>query len=174
MNGEEEPPLKSGSSYLFTSKGVARAYDVLKKLLSEGRRGLVITRTHPTRVQQLYGLGCPIMWIAKASKTASGVISLEPTRLMKIHSTISDFIKANPGSVVLLDGLEYLITENGFGPVMKAVQLTNEEVAMSGSFLLVPVDPRTLETQQIGFLEREFSLPEDSTRPSSSDQPNPY
>jgi Protein of unknown function (DUF835) len=173
MNGEEESPLKSGSSYLFTSKGVARAYDVLKKLLSEGRRGIVISRTHPTRVQQLYGLDCPIMWIAKASKTASGVISLEPTRLMKIHSTISDFIKASPGSVVLLDGLEYLITENGFGPVMKAVQLTNEEVAMTGSFLLVPVDPRTLETQQIGFLEREFSLPEDSNRDSSSDQSNP-
>lgn len=174
MNGEAEPPLKSGSSYLFTTKGVARAYEVMKRLLSEGRRGIVITRTHPNRVQQLYGLDCPIMWIAKASKTTSGVISLEPTRLMKIHSTISDFIKANPGSVVLLDGLEYLITENGFGPVMKAVQLTNEEVAMSGSFLLVPVDPRTLETQQIGFLEREFSLPEDSARGNASDQSNPY
>ena len=161
MNGEEEsPPLKGGSSYLFASKGVVRAYEVLKKLLSEGKRGLVITRTHPNRVQQLYGLGCPVMWIAKSS-SAGDVISLEPTRLMKIHSTISDFIKANPGSVVLLDGLEYLITENGFGPVMKAVQLTNEEVAMTGSFLLVPLDPRTLETQQLGFLEREFSLPEE-------------
>lgn len=169
MNGEEGPPLKSGSSYLFTSKGVGRAYEFLKRLLSEGRRGLVITRTHPTRVQQLYGLDCPIMWIAKASKPMGGVISLEPTRLMKIHSTISDFIKANPGSAVLLDGLEYLITENGFGPVMKAIQLTNEEVAMSGSYLLVPVDSRTLETQQIGFLEREFSLPEDSPRQGSAD-----
>ncbi len=167
MNGEEESPhIKGGSSYLFTSKGVARAYEVLKKLLSEGKRGLVITRTHPNRVQQLYSLGCPIMWIAKSSSAAGGVISLEPTRLMKIHSTISDFIKANPGSVVLLDGLEYLITENGFGPVMKAVQLTNEEVAMSGSFLLVPLDPRTLETQQLGFLEREFSLMEEPNKPS--------
>jgi len=160
MSGEDEPPLKSGSSYLFTDKGVARAYDVLKKLLAEGKRGLVITRTHPSRVQQLYGVDCPIMWIAKASKP-TGVMSLEPTRLMRIHSTVADFIKANPGAAVLLDGLEYLITENGFGPVMKAIQLTNEEVAMSGAFLLVPIDPRTLETQQLGFLEREFSLPED-------------
>ena len=98
------------------------------------------------------------MWIAKNTNPASGVTRLEPTRLMKIHGTISDFIKANPGAVVLLDGLEYLITENGFGAVMKTIQLTNEEVAMTGSFLLVPVDPRTLETQQLGYLEREFSL----------------
>lgn len=159
MKGEEEPALKSGSSYLFTDKGVQRAYDAFKRLLAEGRRGLVITRTHPNRVQQLYGVDCPIMWIAKSAKTTGGAISLEPTRLMKIHSTVSDFIKANQGAAVLLDGLEYLITENGFAPVMKAIQLTNEEVAMSGSFLLVPIDPRTLETQQLGLLEREFSLP---------------
>ncbi len=160
MNGEDETPLKGGNSYLFTDKGVARAYEVLKRLLTEGKRGLVITRTHPSRVRQLYGVDCPVMWIAKSSKP-TGVLSLEPTRLMKIHGTISDFIKANAGAVVLLDGLEYLVTENGFGPVMKAIQLTNEEVAMTGAYLLVPIDPRTLETQQMGFLEREFSLTED-------------
>jgi len=159
MSTEYEPVLKSGSSYLFTDKGVPRAYTAFKKLLAEGKRGLVISRNHPSRVQQSFGVDCPIMWIAKSTKPSGGVISLEPTRLMKIHGTVSDFIKANPGSVVLLDGLEYLITENGFGPVMKTIQLTNEEVAMSGSFLLVPIDPRTLETQQLGYLEREFSLP---------------
>jgi hypothetical protein len=163
MSNEEDHTLKSGSSYLFTDKGVVRAFDAFKKLISEGRRGLVITRSHPSRVQQLYSLDCPIMWIAKSSKPSGGVLSLEPTRLMKIHSTISDFIKANPGSVVLLDGLEYLVTENGFAPVMKAIQLTNEEVAMSGAFLLVPIDPRTLETQQLGLLEREFSLPAEAS-----------
>lgn len=158
--------LAPGNSYLFTDRAVPKAYDALKKLLTEGRRCLVITRTHPTRLQQQYGFDCPVMWIAKSIKaTASGgVVNLEPTRLMKIHSTISDFIKANPGAVVLLDGLEYLITENGFSSVMKAIQLTNEEVAMSGALLLVPIDPRTLETQQLGFLEREFSLPEEETR----------
>lgn len=162
MSNEDKATLKSGSSYLFTDKGVVRAFEAFKRLISEGRRGLVITRTHPARVQQLHSLDCPMMWIAKASKPAGGVMSLEPTRLMKIHSTISDFIKANPGAVVLLDGLEYLVTENGFAAVMKAIQLTNEEVAMSGAFLLVPIDPRTLETQQLGLLEREFSLPSDS------------
>ncbi len=161
MSPDREPALKSGSSYLFTERAVPRAYEHFKALRAEGRRGLIITRTHPSRVQQLYSVDCPIMWIAKASKPSGGVIVLEPTRLMKIHSTISDFIKANPGAVVLLDGLEYLVTENGFAPVMKAIQLTNEEVAMSGSFLLVPIDPRTLETQQLGYLEREFSLLDD-------------
>jgi hypothetical protein len=164
MNGEEEPALRPGSSYLFADKGVPQAYEAFKRLVSEGRRGLVITRTHPTRVLQQYSLDCPVMWIAKNIKAASGVLSLEPTRLMKIHSTVSDFIKANPGAAVLLDGLEYLITENGFSPVMKAIQLTNEEVAMSGAFLLVPIDPRTFDTQQLGLLEREFSLPDEKKR----------
>jgi hypothetical protein len=165
MSGDGEADLKSGSSYLFTDKGVGRAFEVFKRLLAEGKRGIVITRTHPGRVQQVYSLDCPVMWIAKATKPTGGVIVLEPTRLMKIHSTVSDFIKANPGSVVLLDGLEYLITENGFATVMKAIQLTNEEVAMSGSYLLVPIDPRAFETQQLGLLEREFSIPGENGRP---------
>ena len=162
----DEPPvlLKEGSSYLFTDDGVQKAYDSFKKLLEEGRRGLVITRAHPNKVLQGHALDCPIMWIAKSTKASSGVLSLEPTRLMKIHGTISDFIKANVGAVVLLDGLEYLITENGFSPVMKAIQLTNEEIAMNSAFLLVPVDPRTLETQQLGYLEREFTLPDENSR----------
>jgi hypothetical protein len=167
MTDEREPTLRGGSSYLFTQEGVAKAYEWMKRLLSENRRGLVISRNHPTRVQQTYGIDCPIMWIAKSTKPAGGVMSLEPTRLMKIHTTISDFIKANPGAVVLLDGLEYLVTENGFGPVMKTIQLTNEEVAMSGSYLLVPIDPRTLDSQQMGYLEREFSLLENKKEPAS-------
>lgn len=164
MSSSDEPILKGGSSYLFTDRAISKAFESFKRLLSEGKRGLVITRTHPTRVQQMYGLDCPVMWIAKAAKPVGGVLSLEPTRLMKIHSTISDFIKTNPGAVVLLDGLEYLVTENGFATVMKAIQLTNEEVAMSGSFLLVPIDPRAFETQQLGLLEREFSTPKDRTQ----------
>ena len=159
MTDSSEPVLRGGSSYLFADNGVAQAYDWLKRLIAEGKRGLVISRNHPSRVQQTYALECQIMWIAKSTHPTGGVLSLEPTRLMKIHSTISDFIKVNPGAVVLLDGIEYLITENGFGPVMKTIQLTNEEIAMSGSYLLVPIDPRTLETQQMGYLEREFSSP---------------
>ncbi len=164
MNDDEEPVPREGTSYLFTDRDVSKAYEWFKKLLSEGRRGLVIARTHPSRLLQAHALDCPIMWIAKSTKAASGVLSLEPTRLMKIHNTISDFVKATKGAVVILDGLEYLITENGFSPVMKAIQLTNEEVAMNGAFLLVPIDPRTLETQQLGYLEREFTLPYDDLR----------
>jgi len=159
MSDRTDAALKAGNSYLFTGRDDPGAYDVFKRLLTEGRRGLIISRIHPNRLQQLYSLDCPIQWIAKSSKTSGGVIVLEPTRLMRIHSVMTEFMRANPGAVVLLDGLEYLITENGFGPVMKAVQLTNEEVAMTGSFLIVPVDPRALETTQLGFLEREFSLP---------------
>ncbi|UCE80773.1 MAG: DUF835 domain-containing protein [Methanobacteriota archaeon] len=164
MNGDGTFALKKGISYIFTEDGVARAFEGFKRLLAEGRRGLVISRTHPSRVQLAHALDCPIMWIAKSTKAASSVLSLEPTRLMKIHSTIADFVKTTKGAVILLDGLEYLITENGFTPVMKAIQLTNEEVAMNDALLLVPVDPRTLETQQLGYLEREFTLPDESSR----------
>jgi len=167
MSDRKGASLRTGNSYLFTSRDGPSAYDAFKQLLAEGRRGLVISRMHPNRLQQLHSLDCPIQWIAKSSKASGGVIVLEPTRLMRIHSVISEFIRANPGAVVLLDGLEYLITENGFGPVMKAVQLTNEEVAMTGSCLIVPVDPRALETTQLGFLEREFSLPDENNRLAS-------
>jgi len=147
--------IPAGRSYLFVKSGEYSAFMAFKYLLREGRRGLILSRTNPEKIASRYGIDSPIIWIVSRPPPGSKAIAVDPVRLGKIYSLIADFAKNNPGAVVLLDGIEYLISENDFESTMKTLQLVNEAIALSGSILLLPVNPEKLDAQQLGFLERE-------------------
>ena len=151
--GMEIPP---GRSYLFTDDAVYSAYAVLRHLMVKGRRGLVLTKSNPDSIPSTYSVDCPIIWIISKPPPGTKAITVDPLRLGKIYSLVADFVKNNPGSAILLDGVELLIRDNDFTSVMKALQMMNESISISGSMLLVPVDAERMAKQEFSFLEREI------------------
>ncbi len=148
--------IPAGRSYLFTDDAVSSSYAALRHLLVNGHRGLVLTKTHPDQIPARYGIDCPVIWIVSRPPPGGQAITVDPVRLGRIYSMISDFVKNNPGAAVLLDGLDFLIEENDFNTVMKALQMINESVALSQSIFLLPVDPKSIGKQEFSFLEREI------------------
>lgn len=61
-------------------------------------------------------------------------------------------------SIILIDGLEYLITNNSFSAVKNIITLLKDKISEGDSALVVPIDPKTLTKQQITQLEQEFYL----------------
>lgn len=59
-------------------------------------------------------------------------------------------------SIVLIDGIEYLITNNEFNTVKNIITLLKDKISEGESALIVPIDPRTLTKQQIHQLRQEF------------------
>lgn len=58
----------------------------------------------------------PVLWISKAG----GENTVFPTRLEFLLQTIVDFMRSpDAPKMILLDGVEYLILENGFVPIFK-------------------------------------------------------
>ena len=57
---------------------------------------------------------------------------------------------------MLLDGLEYLVTTNGFDLTMKFLHDLRESVTLNRSRLIVPVSPATLDTRKLALLERHM------------------
>lgn len=149
------PKIPAGHSFLFAKAGEYSAFIAFKYLLREGRRGLILSRTHPDEIKSRYGIECPIIWMVSRPPPGGKSITVDPVRLGKIYSLIADFAKNNPGAVILLSGIEYLISENDFVSTMKTLQLVNETIAMSGSILLLPVDPSKMDSQSFSLLERE-------------------
>jgi len=147
--------IPAGHSFLFAKAGEYSAFTAFKYLLREGRRGLILSKTRPDEVTSRYGVECPIIWMVSRPPPGGKAITVDPVRLGKIYSLIADFVKNNPGAVILLDGIEYLISENDFVSMMKTLQLVNETIAMSGSILLLPVDPSKMDSQSFSLLERE-------------------
>jgi len=153
-----KPPgskIPAGHSYLFTEDGIYAAFAALRYLLVEGHRALILSKTHPDKISSRYQVDCPIIWIVSKPPPGVKAITVDPFRLGRIYSLIADFARNNPGAVVLLDGIDYLISENDFSSFMKTLQLINENIAMTGSILLLPVNQDSFTPQDYSFLERE-------------------
>ena len=81
-----------------------------------------------------------------------------PHNLAKLNFLIEEFIKKEEKAVVLLDGLEYLITHNNYDPILRFLQILNDKVAIGDSILIMPVNPGTLDNKHLKLLEREFEV----------------
>ena len=82
-----------------------------------------------------------------------------PTAIGTLAKVIQKFSEDNNGEgVVLLDGLEYLIINNGFLQTLMFVEHVNEFVMQRRAIILLPVSPDTLEEKELALLERNLKV----------------
>ncbi len=151
--------LAPGKCYVFEEAPPSVSFDAFSNLIStadeKGNKtvGMAVTRQHPDLVRQKYGLEkTPIYWLA--TRAGDGVIS--PTNLGILTQTMVKFVQGNESGVILLDGLEYLVSNNDFNKVLRAVDQVNDHISQSGSRLILPVDPRAFEPRELALLERNM------------------
>jgi hypothetical protein len=77
--------------------------------------------------------------------------------LQDLSIAVMKFLKAG-GGVVLLDGLEYLISRFGFNSVYMCLQEKKIEFLEAGAVLLVPVNMETLDSREKSQLLSELKL----------------
>lgn len=148
--------LEPGTSYLVESSSLDAAYQMYKDQVADGCTGMVLAREYPEKVQKMYGIGeGAILWL---SYERGKRYAREPTDIPMIYSEIKNFLEANSRAVVLLSGLEYLISQNNFLKVLKLLQLLNDKVSLTGSVLIIPVVPEALNVQDVKMLERELRV----------------
>ncbi len=154
--GEEEglpEGLSKSSTYLIDeSKGDESAsFELFKKILDAGEEGLCVTRDYPDKVRENYGLeGVEIIWLSNVDREDV----IRPKSLEKFSLTIENFLTRKKG-VILLNGVEYLITNNDFRTVLHLIQSLKDQVAINRSILMIPVNPTTLEENQVDLLSSE-------------------
>jgi predicted hydrocarbon binding protein len=148
--------LEPGTSYLVESSTLDAAYQMYRDQVAEGCTGMVLAREFPEKVQKMYGIEeGALLWL---SYERGKRYAREPTDIPMIYSEIKNFFEANSRAVVLLSGLEYLISQNNFLKVLKLLQLLNDNVSMTGSMLIIPVVPEALNPQDVKMLERELRV----------------
>jgi len=121
-------------------------YRELMSLL-KGFKVLAVTRT-PSHYEEA---GIPYIWITPAG---GGENAIDPRALAPLLQKLVDSVE--PGTVVILDGIEYLIIENGFSSVFRFLTNLKDRLLLKGASLLVVVDPMTFDEKQLSILEREI------------------
>ena len=64
-------------------------------------------------------------------------------------------MEENESPVVLLDGLEYLITQHNFNSILKLIQTLSEYSYLFGGAIFIPMDPYTIEAKEMRLLSQE-------------------
>ncbi len=150
--GDAPPPiLKDSSSYLVREATPEEAYRLFLIAQKAGKKGMVITRLFPQKVRERFGLSdLPILWLSNVGKEDT----IRPKDLEKLSLAAEQFLSREKG-VVLLDAIEYLVTNNNFLTVLRLVQSIRDQVAVNNGVLLLSVNPSTLDAHQMTLLERE-------------------
>ena len=150
--------LRTGDSYLieetFHERG--RTYDVYLDLLDRGFSGICITRTEPAKLRQRYLLpqDTTVYWLTQDRKEEFD-IRPAPEYLMVNIKNFIDAHRDEPG-VILLDGLEYLITFQGdqFDSYIKVMRRISDLVSQTKLMLLMPYDPEAISTERVALFRR--------------------
>ena len=147
--------LDPSEGYIVLEKKPKKSFEIFADLVTHGIPGFVISRTHPEKIARKYKLTkTPMMWLSRSGRENA----ISPDDLSKLRYIIEDFAKKSGESVILLDGLEYLITQTGFEPVLMYMQELKDAVVLSNSRLIIPLHEETLAKREHSALEREFTI----------------
>jgi len=146
--------LEKGYSYLIKEEIPDQAFDIFVDATKHGVPSICVTREYPEKLKDRHGLkGVPFLWLSMDQERS---YSRDPSNIAMIYSDIKTFISENPGCMVLLSGVEYLISQNGFQKVLKLLQHVNDKIAVTDSVLITTISPMTLSEQDLKMLEKEM------------------
>ncbi|HEV8595342.1 MAG TPA: DUF835 domain-containing protein, partial [Thermoplasmata archaeon] len=130
--------LRGRGSYLVREARGEQVFGLLQGLTAKEARPLCISRTHP---KDLAALGLKpenCVWLTR--QTEKEVACASPTDLVGLTTTIHRHVEGGNAAVVI-EGLEYLVSQNSFPAVLRFVQAIHEKVVSRDSYLLMSADP---------------------------------
>ena len=157
--------LHKGFAYLVRETKPKKSFEVFVDQVTHNIQGLCVTRQHPSTIRKEWQLDkTPIIWLSNQL----GKVYINPTNIGILSDTIIRFVEKSGDSVVLIDGVEFLIVNNDFEKVLRMIHHVTEAVMENKSRLIVSVDPRTLSVRELALLERNMEIIDtiDDVKPS--------
>ena len=168
--------IKPGLSYVIEESRPRRCFELFKRELDNDRMGMAIVRKAPRQISEFRDLSIKrTIWLTKSQKSDNGHMPIgaiglgsedideddydyiSPTELPKLFAEISNFLSGNPGGVVLLEGIEYLLSHSGFKSVLSFSQSLNELMVTREANLIMSLNPESLDTKQASQIKRDMN-----------------
>jgi chromosomal replication initiator protein DnaA len=152
----KEVKVSHGHCYLIEEEKPMYSNVLLaRKMKDDEFRGLVITRMNPKRIRDEFETQPEILWLT--DKDSSNENTIPPSLEMIIHK-IQGFMGEKAPGMVVLDGIQYLISSTNFDSVLRFLRSLIDEISESKCILALSLSPETLLPQEVSILEREMEV----------------
>jgi len=146
--------VEFGNSYLVPDN-VGLAYELFLEAIMSGTEGLCITRTAPAKIREKYKLHrTPVIWLTDEVVEDEKVIH----SLQDLSILVSNYVQKASKPVILIDGIEYLISHKGFDSVYHLMQAKRTQMEANQGILIVPLFRDAVEAKEAKLMEREFTV----------------
>ncbi len=138
--------LEPKKIYLFKDVEENHGFDYFISSLNRGFLGLGAVREDPRKICRKYNLQkTPFIWIT--DQRIENVPSEK--NVEAITHVMMEFIKKNSKSVIFLEGLDYLLLENGTEVVMKRMHALKDLISLQDSLMIISINPETLDENML-------------------------
>jgi hypothetical protein len=145
----------TGLSYLIEEGRADKCFVVFQKLLEKEFNGLVITRTNPKIIKKKYNIEiAEVLWLTDRDSTTEPTISPSLENMIYVAE---EFIDGHEKPLLILDGLEYLISNNTFNSVLRFIRRLIDKISESEAILLIGASQGALKEQELRLLEKELT-----------------
>jgi hypothetical protein len=150
--------LMVGGTYLMLEQKpveIGQSFRIFKDYQRTGASGLIITREVPNTIRKKYNIkGIPIIWLSRSNHKKA----ITPTNLGNIIEEVKEFTMGKNNSIIMFEGLEYLIIHNDFERVLKFLHSLRDEIAVNDARLIISLNPKTLSKNKIALIKKDVKV----------------
>lgn len=142
--------LEPRRMYLFKDIEENNGFDLFISCLNRGFAGLAIVRDDPRRIKQKYNLQkTPFLWLT--SNVIDGIPCEKNVGV--VAQIITEFMKKQEKTAIYVEGLDYLILENGFEEVVKKLHLLKDAATVKECVIILSLNPELIAREKMTILE---------------------
>jgi PAS domain S-box-containing protein len=150
--------LEEGEIYLVKERVPTLAFEGYNDLLKAGYNGLVISRTPEKHLRMEFEGDVKFLWLSEKQNGNSHTPNLQ-----SLEDTIETLPKK---SIVMLDRIDYLSSNNGFKKILTFIYHLKELALIKSYIIIISLDPLTFEKKELRLLEKETNEIELLKKPS--------
>ncbi len=144
--------LEPRKVYLIKEDDENHAHELFISSLNLGFAGLGIVREDPNEIKKRYNLEkTSFIWL---TKTIVENVPCE-TNIESLSELIAEFIQKSKKSVILIERMDYILTENRFETVIKKIHALKDLALSHECIVILSVNPDLVEKSQLNAIEAE-------------------
>jgi len=145
--------MESGMSYLVEEAQPGHCYELFIQQMGTGRAGMCITRSNPRLLTRRFDLGnADVRWLTDSPVDGKKV----KPKLEVLMNPLEEFIRRDQRGVLIIDGIEYLISIHRFTATVKFLRAVIDLVSGSDVIFIMPINPSAMDDQNLNIVRREI------------------